>query len=616
MKKALVIALTLVLGLGALVFADGLSGTWDTDISIYPAATVFGDFITSFTSQVDVEYSVGGFVFGVESTFGLAGLTGMDFNVDGVLGAFTLEADIDFSPMVLTSQTIEYVDILYHADSCIGDDYPGWTFDTVLSDEVYTAGFDDMFVNTSVSIAGVSLEAMFYLEGDGNIANTTYSTYYTSGTPVFGANDTFVQTAGYTVVDTSAFGSGWKLTASGSFGGATLTARTYFNVKDTFGGLNGLLGYLGLATPVSNTFAESGYWSLVCGDCISRFTGLQVIVEDVSFACTDVSAGVAFDCCGFKWAKFLIEDIALGCCWDLNFDMLISFTALTKTVCLTPDITVANSCFTLDAGIVFTDYVFTGIELYAVGLEYSWNGITFSSMTSFDLSVHPIHGSAKYGGLVYGPNYVSIWVPDTSMTDVTFTYDAAAGTCTASGIDYAVETDGLGYYELLGVACAYHKAWEMFSIEVDGDSCCGGLFDVSAAFYFGDVYELTDLDVWYWYDIATTAGVAQAGTSILIYGDGTTAETRFAAATDNDDWEASAPGCDCCPCEEGSCSFDIDYVEIADTYTKAAANRLFDWLQTDVDVELGLASNFDLTFGLSVSLWGWEDFTFGFEFTF
>jgi len=616
MKKALVMTFVLVLGLGFAAFADGtLSGVWDTDISLYPAASEFSDFIKSFTSEVDVDYSIGGFVFGVESTFGLPGFTGLDFDIDGALGAFTIGFDIDFSPMVLKEKTIVYDELAYSSSSCIGASHPSWSFEKTVLATTYTAGFDDLTADMSVSIAGVSLEALFYLKGNGNVADVTYGSYLWNIIPysyTTNNDSNYSQTGSVTVAATTKVGGGWKLTGSGSFGGATLTARVFFNLQDDWGDYNGMMGYYGYTTYVADTFLESGDWALVCGDCISRFTGLTLLLEDVSFGCTSFSAGVEFDCCGFEWAKFLIEDVSLGCCWDLNFDLLITFTPLDKTLSLDPDITIANACFTIDAAVVADttgDFEIQGIDIYAVGLTYSWNGITFTSDTSFDIAKHPILGSAYYSGVVYSPTKMWVWQPDRHMTEATFTV-ADDGTCTLDADpDYAVEPNGTGYYVLTGISCEKAEAWEKLVIDVDGDTCCGGLFDLTAAIYMGDVYKLTDLEGWYWYTAAGTHSYVD--TPVHFYGDAASAPTEPTYTTA---WQAGTD-CDCCPCEEG-CSFTIDNVDWNKTWGTTDTERLFDWIETDVDVVFGVGSNFDLTFGFDITCWGWEDFTFGFEFTF
>ena len=86
MKKALVVAMVMVLGLGLFASAQTWEGTWDTDITIVPAAATFADFIGSFDSDLDVDFIVGGWDFGMTSDFSAIGLDGLGFTAEGVLG--------------------------------------------------------------------------------------------------------------------------------------------------------------------------------------------------------------------------------------------------------------------------------------------------------------------------------------------------------------------------------------------------------------------------------------------------------------------------------------------------------------------------------------------------
>jgi len=620
MKKALVMTFVLVLGLGFAAFADGtLSGVWDTDISLYPAASVFGDFIKSFTSEVDVDFTIGGWVFGMESTFGLLGLTGMDFEADGTLGAFAFDLDIDFDPMVLTSIKTEYEN-LQTASACTTLTGIKWNSKTVT--KAYTAAFDDMTADVSVSIAGVNLGTVLVLEGMGNEYPETVHTLYMTQTPnynTFTSSDV-TQSGSYTATDPTAYGAGWKLSASGSFGGATLTARAYFNLSETstYAENSGYaLVYL------ADYFTKSGTYSIVCPDCVIRFSGAELLLEDVSFACTTFKALVVFDCCGFSSAKFLLEDVGFGCCWDVGIDLLIGFDVDSKSISLEPDITLANACFTIDAVIAADvtkdDFELQGIDIRKISLEYSWNGITFKSATSFDIANKPLLGSFG-AGTISSPTKIWVWEADTKMTTALFTYTAAtvttAATCVLNGnATFAVDSSGAGYYKLKSFACEKASAWEMFSIKVDGDSCCGGDFDITAAFYLGDVTSLADLDGSYFYDTTAASGtVSGTYAELILYGSGysaNSAESGYKAAAEKT-WSGAA----CDTCTGTTCSKEIDENKWDADYTGKTDNRLFDWIETDVDVVFAITSAFDLTAGFDITCWGWEDFTFGFVFTF
>jgi len=642
MKKALVMTFVLVLGLGlAVSAADGFAGKWNAKVSLWPAASEFIDFVKSLKTEVDVDFTIAGFTFGMESTFGLAGMTGMDFDIDGVIGAFTVSADIDFSPMVLTSYAVHPVTLVYFDEpkyEC--DQSPSWLVKNEIDNSAYTAAFDDLTAEVSVSIAGVSFDALGYLKGDAGTTTVTYGRWHFEGRPGYISPDSQsvdpnlgVQSGSKTVTVADCYGSGFRLSMSGSFGGATLTGRAYFNIEDYWGSLYNYYSAYSLypcCATFADMFVESGDWAIVCCDCIARFTELDIIVEDVAFGCATFSGMATFDCCGFGDIVFLVEDIGLGCCWDLGFDLLITFDETTKSLDICPDITLANTCFTIEACVVTapaspdeTGFEITGIDIYGLTFEWALNGVTFKSVTSFDLGKKPILGSAAYGGRISSPDKIYVWQPDTTLTEAEFNYvHDGDDTCTlvADLVVYPINvdstdavTDGAGFYELTSFSCERAYAWESFSIVVDGDACCGGAFDITAAFYFGDVKYLTDLDGWYVYDLRTASGAANASYGkYLFYGDDAWADLTAALLPSISAWSGSS--CDCCPCDD--CSFGLDAVIWDAVYAAKDANRLFDWLRTDLDVKLGVGSGFVLTFGADVSLWGWDDLTVGFEFIF
>ena len=126
MKRALVLSLICVLGLAITGFAESLTGSWDTDVTIDPLQTNFNDAIT-LVSVLTVNYIVGDWTFTSITSLSQGGWTDQDFNVIGVLGAFTLSSKLDFVPATQT--------------------------------------FGSWVTTASVSIAGVSFGAEFKLDG-------------------------------------------------------------------------------------------------------------------------------------------------------------------------------------------------------------------------------------------------------------------------------------------------------------------------------------------------------------------------------------------------------------------------------------------------------------------
>ncbi len=99
MKKALVLAFALVLGLGIASFAGPLSGSWSSsltlDITGAAPATIT---VSDFSSTLIVDYTVGGWTFESTTGFALGGWNTQKFTANGTLGAFTLDSTLVFDP--------------------------------------------------------------------------------------------------------------------------------------------------------------------------------------------------------------------------------------------------------------------------------------------------------------------------------------------------------------------------------------------------------------------------------------------------------------------------------------------------------------------------------------
>jgi hypothetical protein len=124
MKKALVLSLAVVLGLGVASFGQTLSGSWTSEIVITPVGGVA--IFDSFDSEIAVEYAISGWTFDSLTVIEMTGWVDQEFGFAGALGAFTLGGTLDFTPM------------------------PG--------------AFDYLLVDGGVSIAGVSLGFTWLLE--------------------------------------------------------------------------------------------------------------------------------------------------------------------------------------------------------------------------------------------------------------------------------------------------------------------------------------------------------------------------------------------------------------------------------------------------------------------
>jgi len=97
MKKALVLSLVAVLGLGfaAVAVEQGtLSGYWDTKVTIVPTPISLG-----IDSTLYVKYAVAGWNFTSTSNITQLGWKSQQFGAHAVLGAFSVDSTLDFTTM-------------------------------------------------------------------------------------------------------------------------------------------------------------------------------------------------------------------------------------------------------------------------------------------------------------------------------------------------------------------------------------------------------------------------------------------------------------------------------------------------------------------------------------
>jgi len=347
MKRALVLTLALVLGLGIAAFAGPLSGSWESNLTL--GITTSTPYISSlaFSSTLIVDYTIGGWTFESTTGFTEAGWGTQEFTANGTLGAFTMASDLVFDPG--------------------------------------NAAFTSWDTNGSVSIAGVTLNGEFLL----------------------------------------ADGAGWTFGASGQAGDLSLGATAYFNMDS-----NGNLVQTG----------ENAYCF-----CFSSVD----FTASFPFACiSNVSTTLSFNnSTGFDSVEFSVSGIAIPNIAWLTFDADLTFTVDSKTLDITPNLNLGDfSCITLYGKLVMDgDYTISGLQIYALGLSQTWNGVTFSDLSIFDVSY-------------YVENVDDSWNPN---------------------------------------------YWELFTIESTGDSCCGGGIDFTVNTYFQNTQNASLFD---WGETDVTLG--------------------------------------------------------------------------------------------------------------
>jgi hypothetical protein len=131
MTRALVLGLAVVLGLGVASFAQTLSGSWDTTITITPTPVSLG-----VASSLVVTYSVSDWSFTSDTVLTATGWSSQNFRASGALGGFTLGSVLSFNPA--------------------------------------TASFASWTATGSLSLAGVTFNGTFTLLGSGLTPGTTF----------------------------------------------------------------------------------------------------------------------------------------------------------------------------------------------------------------------------------------------------------------------------------------------------------------------------------------------------------------------------------------------------------------------------------------------------------
>jgi len=182
------------------------------------------------------------------------------------------------------------------------------------------------------------------------------------------------------------------------------------------------------------------------------FTGEKLTVSGWSFGCVeDIATTLYMTCGGFDFIRFDLTGIDVGLPW-LTFDVDLTFQLQIKSIVLTPTLVLGEAaCIDVYAAIltdaqdntIYGGFAsLTGISLYGLGFSYSWDGVTVTDLTVLDTSCYAIT-TPEYG----------------------------------SAIEEITEALKNGHE-------FYPDYWELISIEVVGDGCCGGSSTFLANTYF------------------------------------------------------------------------------------------------------------------------------------
>ena len=588
MKKALVLTIVCALGLGfATLAASPFTGTWSATIAMDPDAALISEFFSVFEMSLALDYTIGGWTFGSTSTFADIGWSKQSFAADGVMGAFTFSSVMNFQPMAITVVNCNYPQTFTATWwwSC-------WYNDSDLFAYTYAPDFDDWKTVGTITIAGVSIEGTFFLEGFGGNASCPVVAWL--GPALVGAIYTQTNGTGYGVLPGAAIpatlGSGARVVFAATTPDFDITSYTYFNLTEKF-----------TTTTCGYSLTPGGVLKVATADCVLRFTSEYLLLEGVTFGCLEFNAGLRITCAGFDWVavETTVSDLLFP---GLDATFQIKFTESAKTVALCLDLSLASTCLEFGVTVDYTPYGIDGFTFDSVSFEQEWNGITFSSTTLFSGCIEEITDDA------FAFSYL---VPITGITD-------AAGHVLPSIISAA----GLGYYVPHCTYTEKYCVWEEFTLGSTSDSCCGGAFEFSVTTQFGSKQRLTYYGWDYSYYDHAYVGVgapwdpahqgvgggnfSAAGDPVLdwweIFGFDTLLEYQDALA----DLVVTSPTVD----------DDADLLMIADIYIDDLTGSLFGWIATDISVSAGISSSFGLTFGIDIDVYGWNAVSVGFEFSF
>jgi hypothetical protein len=385
MKKALVLTLVL-LGVGATVFAGAFTGSVDvcarfnkTDLEV-------------FDTLIDIDYTIGTFVFGMNALFDLNAFDNLWFEVDATVGAFEMHGMLDFEPQ--------------------------------------TPAFVAATGAAKISIGGATLFGVVALRNLGSLQTPSY-------------------------------GLGATLGLYATVGDVSITVVNFFNMTN-YAYYYWAYGYDYLIT--RDAYYSCGVWykpsglpyTVLQSNCCLCWNGTSVYV-DFPFTCLNVTAYIDFSCTNaFEGFGFWFTGIESGIDWLVIEELDIDFTTTSKDmtvyfglafgdfVCVEPIITLEGGGVTI-----------TGLTLNALVLEYSYNGVTVGMGEIFD-------------------NTWYSW--------------ALNGT---------VRTWGFSSTGALSWSCIYNADYdEVIWITIDGDSCCGGAYDIAVYNFFNTALAGTALFDW------------------------------------------------------------------------------------------------------------------------
>lgn len=361
-----------------------LHGTLETTIATDLSGATLA-LLADTLSTLTIDYSFDPFLFESVVAYDLEGLDYLAFSLEGEIGTFTGDSSLVFYPI---------------------DDSTTKTKTTTGQTHWYDLG-REYFVER-LEVKNVNATSSWYIRVSADNAS------WTTVSPVFGAATTLSGqlTVNMLVRYVEVRATTGLLQASPSSPEELTIWYSNELWKTNFVVPGGLLTLYGtFALPKSGipffffTFQgpqdeEISAWAslkfdLLRPDCHVCFKESTANVSS-SFGCIEeVTINLQVSDSGFDRVKIALEDIETGLNW-LDLSGTVTFSLAAKEVEFAPELSLkAGPCFTtyakLETGTTKTEI--TGITLYGIGVNYSWNALYFSSLSYLD-STHyvPVRG--------------------------------------------------------------------------------------------------------------------------------------------------------------------------------------------------------------------------------
>jgi len=373
----------LVMGGLAATAASPLSGTFEAGIAFTPTATTITDFIQTDSDtymRSIFNYNTDGWTFTSDSTLDVSGVTRQEFSASGALGLFIINSRLTFFPVLGSHASLMTYSNSVNSPSHIYDlghlYFVDWVSATGVKVSSPTTHWYIRVSQDKATWETVSQE----FKGNGVSGQVSVSQlaryiqiYATDGSSVYVDEST---------ITASVSGNAWVTTAHLVAGGVTLDT----SFTKATGGSNASLTISGTQDETLSS-SITVYFKLTdpsCSFCLDHVQG----TIGFDFGCIkDITTTWKLSSSGFEELSFSVSNIDIGLP-GITLDGRVSFALLAKTVTLTPKLTLGNNtCFTIYAGLesgTGTPTEITGVNIYGLGLSYTWKGISIESLSYLD----------------------------------------------------------------------------------------------------------------------------------------------------------------------------------------------------------------------------------------